>query len=57
VKKGIIVFLFIGVLPNYANAQDVCGKAVNDDEVFSCFNSAKQAAEKTLVAARFIARF
>ena len=47
-KKGIIVFLFIGVLQNYANAEDVCGKAVNDGEVFSCFKSAKQTAEKTL---------
>lgn len=47
-KKGIIIFLFIGVLQNYANAQGECSKVANDGEVSACFNSAKQAAEKTL---------
>ncbi|WP_052696957.1 lysozyme inhibitor LprI family protein [Pantoea sp. SM3] len=47
-KKGIIIFLFISVLQNYANAQGECSKVANDGGVFACFNSAKQAAEKTL---------
>ncbi len=47
-KNGMVLFVFMVVLLNNANAQDICSHAVIDSEISSCFKSAKLAAEKTL---------